>query len=165
MFNELSDKLTSEKFELENDIKCLNDWVKLTGANGLQNRLIAAPFSQLKDDMTDYLTKFFKDDVAAAFNVSEKNNSFSFGITRDSKYVEYASLSSGEKCLFTLAMMNCLLKCSGCDLQVIIVDDLLDHLDGDNATQLFDLISSQHGVQYILAGVQPCATASIIQEV
>ena len=165
MFNELSDKLTSEKFELENDIKCLNDWVKLTGANGLQNRLIAAPFSQLKDDMTDYLTKFFKDDVAAAFNLSEKNNSFSFGITRDGKYVEYASLSSGEKCLFTLAMMNCLLKCSGCDLQVIIVDDLLDHLDGDNASQLFDLISSQHGVQYILAGVQPCATASIIQEV
>lgn len=132
-YNELTEKLTKEKYKLQRQLTLLQLWVKLTGVNGLQSRLMNEPFEELADSVSSYLKRFFKDDsITAKFRLSEKVNSFDFGIT--TPYTNYRSfdlLSSGEKCLYTLALLLSVVELSTAPLKMIMVDDLLDHLDSE----------------------------------
>ena len=156
-YNELTDKLTADKYRCENNIQAYKLWDKLTGANGLQSTLMTQPFVDLAAKMDEYLHVMFNDStVTTKFNLSEKSNSFSFGLERNGKYIPFDLLSSGEKCLYTIALMMCLTSTSKSMLKLILVDDLLDHLDDGNAKSLFESLYKVKDIQFILAGVQKC---------
>ena len=74
-------------------------------------------------------TMYGSDSLRAKFNISAKANSFSFGLIREDKYIAYDQLSSGEKCLYTLALMICIADNSKCPLKLLLCDDMFDHLD------------------------------------
>lgn len=165
-YDELTNKVTKEKFKLELQLEVLKEWIKLTGPNGLQTSLTNKPFESLSDDMDKYLSEMFANDlIKSKFNLSEKANSFSFGIIRDSKYVEFDCLSSGEKCLYTLAMMMCLIERSDSSLKLILIDDMLDHLDETTAARFFDTLNTKDNIQFIFAGVKECNVPEICMEV
>ena len=65
-------------------------------------------------------------------------------------------LSSGEKCIYTLALMMSIVQRCNSPLNVIMIDDLLDHLDDENAKMMFDSLSKIEEEQFILAGVKEC---------
>lgn len=156
-YNQLIDKLTAEKYKIENTLEILKVWTKLTDANGLQSTAMIKPFENLAASMDKYLHKMFnRTDISAKFNLSEKANSFSFGLVRDDKYIEFDMLSSGEQCMYTLALMMCIVASAKSPLKVILIDDLLDHLDDTNATKLFESLYKIKDIQIILAGVKEC---------
>lgn len=155
-YDELMQTVTKDKFAIENEIEILKFWIKRTDANGLQTEMMDSPFLELADNISSYLTDLFGEPTKAMFNLQTKANSFSFGVDRAGKYIEYDYLSSGEKCLFSLALMLCLLARSNASLKVMLVDDILDHLDGQNAENLFKTLSSNSDVQFIMAGVKDC---------
>lgn len=162
-YEELSDKLTAEKFEAELRLEVYKKWEKLTAPAGeLQAKLSEKPFRDMENDMTEYLKKTFgSDDVKMKFNLSEKANTFSFGIERSDKYIPFDLLSSGEKCLYTFALMICLTLRSNSKLKLILVDDLLDHLDDDKAAALFKSLYNVKDIQLILAGVKACTDKNL----
>lgn len=158
-YNQLIDKLTAEKYKIENTLEVIKIWTKLTDANGLQTAAMVAPFEKLASSMDTYLHKMFnRKDISVKFNLSEKANSFSFGLMRDDKYIEFDMLSSGEKCMYTLALMMCIISTSKSPLKVIMIDDSLDHLDDTNACKLFDALYKVKDIQIILAGVKECTS-------
>lgn len=156
-YNELTDTLTKEKYQTEQDIEILKDWIKLTDVNGLQSKVMDKPFEGLADKMTTYLKKFFVDDsIKAKFYLSEKANSFSFGIFRDNIYISFDQLSGGEQCLYTLALLTSIVDTDDINMPLVLVDDLLDHLDRPRIDALFEALYGLDSVQIILAGVQEC---------
>jgi len=159
-YNELADKLTADKFKIESTLEALKIWIKLTDANGMQTTMMAGPFDALAEDMDKYLHIMFgTDGVSTHFHLSEKANSFSFGLKKASeggKYVPYDLLSSGEKCLYALAMMLCITAKSSSPLKVVLIDDILDHLDNSNAKAMFESLYNVQDIQFILAGVKEC---------
>lgn len=159
-YEELTDKLANEKYTIEQNIEILKVWCKLTDVNGLQSKLMKAPFDNLADKMSEYICRFFESTgrfKSAAFMLTEKANSFSFGVTDSTgTYIEFDLLSSGEKCLYTLAMLLCIVEVSDSPLKLIMIDDLLDHLDTDRIKDCFKTLYANRGVQILLAGVQPC---------
>lgn len=156
-YDQLVETLTKDKFAVDNDIEVIKAWIKLTDANGLQNSLMSLPFEELTADMTKYVRKLYRrDDIQTKFILSEKPNSFSFGLTINDSYIPFNLLSSGEKCIFTLAMMLCLVSRSNGSLKLVMIDDLLDHLDDAKAEMLFQSIAEIDDVQIILAGVKNC---------
>lgn len=165
-YEQLTDGLTKDKYRIEQTIEVLKAWIKLTDVNGMQSMLMKAPFEHLSDSITEKLSTLFDaDDISAAFNIEEKANSFSFGIVRDGDYVEYDMISSGEKCLFTLALIMSLVELSDAKLKLLLVDDILDHLDSEKIQNVFQTLYDSNGVQIILAGVQQCkhpASESIV---
>lgn len=160
-YEELSDKIVADKFKLENDLEVYKIWAKATDANGMQTELMNKPFQDLAEDMSKYLSQMFNGEVVANFNLSAKANSFSFGLLRGKSYIEFDYLSSGEKALFTLALILCILNRSGSKVKTILIDDILDHLDTENASYLFSALKNVKDVQFILAGVKECNDASI----
>lgn len=159
-YEELTDKLANEKYTVEQNIEILKVWCKLTDVNGLQSKLMKAPFDNLADKMSEYICKFFDGTgrfKSAAFMLTEKANSFSFGVTDSTgTYIEFDLLSSGEKCLYTLAMLLCIVEVSDSPLKLIMIDDLLDHLDTARIKDCFKTLYSIRDIQILLAGVQPC---------
>lgn len=154
-YNKLIDKFTKDKFERQSELEALKIWVKLTDANGLQTELMNSVFEEFESKLTETLRSMFSDEaVTAKFNLISKANSFSFGIVRGSQYVKYDLLSSGEKCLYMAAMLVTLLKESETSLKLIMIDDLLDHLDDVNADKFFSAAESIKDIQFILAGVK-----------
>lgn len=164
-YEALVDKVTADKFNLENELEILKLWVKLTDANGLQSSMMNKPFEDLSENMSKYLSDMFNAPIEAKFNLVSKANSFSFGLSRDGQYIEFDYLSSGERCLFTLALILCILDRSGSQIRTIIIDDILDHLDSDNAEHLFKALQGVKDVQFILAGVKECKDKKICQSV
>lgn len=165
-YKALQDNVAKEKYEAELQLSHVKEWIKVTGPNGLQSTLMDKPFELLTEQLTKYLRILFNDkSIEAKFNLVNKANSFSFGVNRDKTYIEYDLLSSGEKCLYTLAMMICLIEDSNSSLKMILVDDLLDHLDDDNGSQIFEALASIKDIQFILAGVKPCNMKKICKEV
>lgn len=160
-FDELTEQVTKDKFKKENELEVLKIWDKLTGANGLQTELMNKPFENLATEMSDYLTQMFGQETKAQFNLAEKANSFSFGLIRDDAYIEFDYLSSGERCLFTLALIMCILNKSKSQVRTILIDDILDHLDAENSEHLFESLSKIDNIQFILAGVKECKDTSI----
>lgn len=164
-FDELMEQVTKDKYEAENSLEVLKIWDKTTGANGLQTDLMNKPFQDLASEMSTYLSKMFGSETTANFNLSAKANSFSFGVIRDDSYIEFDYLSSGERCLFTLALIMCILNRSNSSIQTILIDDILDHLDEDNATHLFDTLKTIDSIQFIMAGVKECKHADICKNI
>ena len=163
-FNELNNTITKEKYKSENAVEVLKVWVNSTGANGLQTYMMQKPFELLAADMSAYLSSMFGQDTKASFHLEEKANSFSFGILRNDSYIEFDLLSSGEKCLFTIALMMCLIHKSSTDLKLILADDILDHLDAENAERFFSGVQNSD-IQFVMAGVKECNDTSICVEV
>lgn len=164
-YDELTETITTDKFNLENNLEVLKVWIKLTDANGLQTELMTKPFLGLADEMTKYLVKMFKNyPVSAQFNLSSKANSFSFGLQHeDGKYVEFDCLSAGERCLFMLALMICLVNKSDPEFKTILIDDLVDHLDDVNAASVFASLSNIDDIQFVIAGVKEAEGEGIVK--
>lgn len=153
-YNQLIETLTQQKYQIELDIECVKAWAKLTDANGMQSQMMSNPFEKFAESIDEYLKYTMGEDIHAAFYIVEKANSFSFGITRNGDYVPFDLLSSGEKCLYTLALMMAInVNCTDY-ISVIMVDDLLDHLDDDNIDKLFDSLVEVPNTQFIFAGVK-----------
>lgn len=160
-YNSLVDTFTAQKFDIQQSIEALKVWIKLTGENGLQTQFMGDPFADLSDNLSVYLSAMFDEpNLKAHFNLSTKVNSFSFGIDRNGSYIPFDMLSSGEKCMYTLALLTCLTDTSNAHLKLIMIDDLFDHLDDENIENVFKGIQSISGIQYIFAGVKPCKAAS-----
>ena len=156
-YEELTDKLTNDKYRLEQNIEILKAWIKLTDVNGMQSEIMKLPFKNLATDITIKLRALFdNEDITASFNLEERANSFSFGIIRNGQYIEYDMLSSGEKCLYTLALTMSLIEMSDASLKLLLVDDLLDHLDQSKIAAAFETLYKCTNIQIILAGVQQC---------
>ena len=156
-YEELTDKLTNDKYRLEQNIEILKAWIKLTDVNGMQSEIMEKPFLDLAYYITSWIRVLFgTNSIDAKFNIEERANSFSFGIARNGQYVEFDMLSSGEKCLYTLALTLALAEMSKSELKLLLVDDLLDHLDKSKISQVFATLYSVTSVQIILAGVQEC---------
>lgn len=154
-YNELIDKLTADKFRIESEIDAYKVWIKLTGVNGLQvDDSSTAAFTNLAEGIDKYIKAVFGSDINSKFNLEAKANSFNFGIERDGKYIPFNLLSSGEKCIYTLALMLNIVEKSESKLNFIIVDDLLDHLDDDNINTMFESLKDASDVQMIFAGVK-----------
>lgn len=153
-YQELSSKILSDRMYSESLLEYYKCWEKLTGINGMQSgESAASPFVDFSESITEILKHVF-DDATAEFNISTKANSFSFGINRGGRYIPYDLLSSGEKCMYALSLMICIVRQSKCPLKLILVDDLFDHLDPANMTKLFDCLKSIEDVQFVFAGVQ-----------
>lgn len=153
-YQNLIDTLTREKFDLSVQIDIYKSWIDLTGVNGLQTS-VATPFEHLSSIMTPQIKSIFGDTSDVSFIIDTKSNGFSMGITRDGEYIPYNLLSSGEKCIFTLALMLGIVSISPGELKVILVDDLFDHLDDDNISKVFDILDTiKFNVQMIFAGVK-----------
>lgn len=154
-YNELIDNFTKDKYKLELERQVLKVWIATTGPNGLQSELMSNPLGNFETTFNTYIRKMFKEpDVKCAFNVSGKANSFSFGLSRNDKYIPYSNLSSGEKCMYILAFMTCIVEHSLSDIKAVIVDDMIDHLDDENAEFVMTSLDSYPDCQYILAGVK-----------
>lgn len=159
-YNQLVDTFTQQKYRIQQSLEALKLWIKHTGENGLQTKFMGDPFLDLAKDLSTYLRSMFSDDsIIAHFELSSKANSFSFGIDRGGVYIPFDSLSSGEKCMYTIALLTCLVCRSSDGIKLILLDDLLDHLDEDSIENVFRGIQSVSGVQYAFAGVKPCKSA------
>lgn len=160
-YNSLVDTFTAQKFDIQQSIEALKVWIKLTGENGLQTQFMGDPFADMSENLSGYLSAMFDEpNLKAHFNLSTKVNSFSFGIDRNGSYIPFDMLSSGEKCMYTLALLTCLTDNSNAQLKLIMIDDLFDHLDDENIENVFKGIQSISGIQYIFAGVKSCKAAS-----
>lgn len=154
-YNSVIESLTKSKFEADTALSLYKSWVNLTGVNGLQSGVgDDNPFAILEGAMKDRIHLLFGDDVSPRFNVESKANSFSFGIVRGLNYIPYDLLSSGEKCMYALALMMSIVDDSKSSLKLIMVDDLFDHLDDNNIKTLFDSLYSVKDIQMIFAGVK-----------
>ena len=129
-------------------------WAKYTDANNLQTKVAMEPFAELEVKVDNYLTTLFHEDVKFRTELSTKANSFSFGIIRNNTYIPYELLSSGEKTLVAFSVMLYVASATTGKLKLVMVDDMLDHLDSENVYTLFDRLSEISGVQIITAGVK-----------
>lgn len=157
-YEALQGKMTADMYTTQQIIEMLKCWIKVTDVNGLQSIMMTSPFFELSHYMTEDIRALFgSNDYAANFNLSEKANSFNFGISKaDGTYVPYSLLSSGEKCLFVFALFSSLLRSTQAPLSMILVDDLLDHLDDTRIQSLFEYLRNNDTLQVIIAGVKPC---------
>lgn len=159
-YNETIDKLTKLKYETELQGTALSLWVKKTDINGLQTTLMQEPFENLAATLTEYLNKMYgNSELKAHFNVSTKANSFSFGLIKNNIYIPYDLLSSGEKCLYTLALMMYMVKQFESPLKLLLCDDMFDHLDNQAIENTFIALKQIKDIQFIFAGVKNCANA------
>lgn len=156
-YADMHDKTLSDKYAVEMSVEVLKIFDKLMGPNGIASDKAAQKFNELALDMESTLSKIYGYPVNVDFDISDKANSFSFGITRDGKYVSYDMLSSGEKCLFTLTMLREFINRLNPDLKILVVDDLFDHLDTENLEKLTNYLLCENSIQCIVAGVVPCS--------
>lgn len=155
-YEALMNTLTADKIQIELDLDMYKAWEKLTGINGLQTKLMNQPFADFSTKMTKYIQKFYdREDISAGFCLVEKANSFSFGLIRDGKYIPYDLLSSGEKCMYMLSLILTINDESKSEFKIVLVDDLLDHLDAENIYNTFITLYNSTSSQIIVAGVQP----------
>lgn len=149
--------LTKDKYTFQEKYDVLNAWVKLTDSNGLQSTLSSGGFDVLEFNLSKEVERVFGEGTKCKFNVTNKANSFSFGIVRNDTYIPYNLLSTGEKTLFAFALMLYVAQNSGSDLKVVMMDDFFDHLDSDRFASLMDAVKCDLGdVQIVMAGVVPC---------
>lgn len=162
-YNATIEDLTRMKYEGELQNTALAAWIKKTDTNGLQTELMQGPFNELANTMTDYIRQMYNNDsLTAHFNVESKANSFSFGLIRDGVYIPYDMLSSGEKCLYTLSLMICIVRANASPLKIMLCDDMFDHLDSTAIESTFAALKQVSDIQFIFAGVKSCNNAADI---
>ena len=163
-YNDTIDNITKLKYDAELHNTALSCWVKKTDTNGLQTTLMQQPFENLAALMTTYIQQMYgNSDIKAHFNISTKANSFSFGLIRDNIYIPYDMLSSGEKCLYTLALMICIIHNNKSPLKVLLCDDMFDHLDSETIENTFSTLKGITDTQFIFAGVKDCNSAADVK--
>ena len=151
------ESLTRDKYTFQEKYDILNSWVKLTDSNGLQSTLSCGGFETLETNLSKEVERVFGAGTKCKFNVTNKANSFSFGIVRNDTYIPYNLLSTGEKTLFAFALMLYVAQNSGSELKVVMMDDFFDHLDSERFASLMEAVKSDlEDVQIIMAGVVPC---------
>lgn len=156
------DRMTSEKYVLQEKVDVLNAWVKLTSANGLQTTLSGGGFSELESNLNEYIQKVFGPEFSCKFNVTSKANSFSFGVTKGGKYIPYSYLSTGEKTLYTFCLMLYIAQHGNSKVKVIMMDDFFDHLDKEKFNVLLDAMTKyRDDVQIVMAGVAECTSNDV----
>lgn len=152
-YNTCIKSFESMKYKLEIEMQVIKLWINHTSESGLQSNYMTDPLNNIIEELNEYLVTLFNDNtISAYFNVESKSNSFSFGVQRDGVYIPYDLLSSGEKCMYLVAFISYLASTS--PVNVVLVDDLFDHLDRPNLKFIIDGMKSISSVQYIIAGVQ-----------
>lgn len=152
-YNTCIKSFESMKYKLEIEMQVIKLWINHTSESGLQSNYMTDPLNNIIEELNKYLVTLFNDNtISAYFNVESKSNSFSFGVQRDGVYIPYDLLSSGEKCMYLVAFISYLASTS--PVNVVLVDDLFDHLDTPNLKFIIDGMKSISSVQYIIAGVQ-----------
>ena len=152
-YNNTIKSFESMKYKLEIEMQVIKLWINHTSESGLQSNYMTDPLNNIIEELNKYLVTLFNDNsISAYFNVESKSNSFSFGIQRDGVYIPYDLLSSGEKCMYLVTFISYLASTS--PVNVVLVDDLFDHLDKPNLKFIIDGMKSISSVQYIIAGVQ-----------
>ena len=152
-YSAVMESLAKDKLVAESELKIYKAWVNLTGVNGLQTSAGGNPFEVLQTEMDKKLKAMFGSKVKSQFILLEKANSFSFGLIRNDEYVPYKLLSSGEKCRFAITMMASLVSLSDTAAKIVIVDDMIDHLDKEGVKLLFESLSALPDIQFIFAAV------------
>lgn len=158
---DLVESMMLEKYKLQEKLDILNAWVKLTGANGLQTKLSSKGFTDLEQKLTPYVQELFGSLYTCKFNVSQKANSFSFGLEKRSKlglstYIPYNLLSTGEKTVYAYMLMKYIADNSNSLLKLVMMDDFFDHLDKQRFASLLHTMSNSSTCQVIMAGVVDC---------
>lgn len=155
-YNNLIESLTSNKYKLEQDMEFIKRLVKITDVNNLQTEVTRKQFDEIADKLTDYISPLLTTEnrhATVVFNITNKANGFDIGIKDDTNdFISYNTLSSGEKCLFAIGLMSYIIEESDCPLKLMLIDDILDHLDAENIRQVFNYIDELN-VQVISAGV------------
>lgn len=150
-------EITSKKYKAENELEALKILIKRTDANNMQTEIAELPFAEFTKKMNEIVPSLFGEDVKFKLNLESKANSFSLGIEKSTytgdTYIPYYLMSSGEKTLLAFAIMSYIVQMSSSDLKLVMIDDMLDHLDDVNITSLFDKFSEAN-IQIINAGVK-----------
>lgn len=150
-YNELKEKIDKDMTICDFTVKALNSLQTRFGSNGLQQEVMERPFEKLIDSITTYLQKTFgTKSIKAYFELSEKSNSFEFGFIRNDAKVPFEVLSSGEKCVYMLALQSSLIDKST-DLKLIILDDVFDHVDTHNIERCIKAAKKFKNIQYVFA--------------
>ena len=156
-YTKKSDELSNVKMKLDYELSILDRLIKRTGVNDLQTKLVTEPFEHLASDIEEFSHNYCFKDGKLAFNVSTKANSFSFGLDRDGSFVPYDNLSSGERARFSIMMQLFMIQRLNSKCNVLVIDDNFDHVDDDNFHDLMEdigIYSSEHSIQFVLAGVR-----------
>lgn len=158
-YSELSDTIMKDKMLAETRAEVLKVLAKLTDVNGMQTSIMERPFIEFSDEISEIYSEIMNDESKFVFNLESKANSFGFGIIRDGKYIGFDYLSSGEKSLVTLSLLVGIVLKSNAKLKILLIDDMLDHLDAERSALCFDALyklCEAHDIQIIAAGVIPC---------
>lgn len=156
---EANKKYESVKSQIDRDMLIADMTVKsLTvlktrfGQNGLQQDVMMKPFEDVIETISLYLQKTFNSKkISAYFTLSEKSNSFEFGLIKDKGVqIPFETLSSGEKCVYMLALQSSLVDKSN-GLKVIILDDVFDHVDVGNIKRCVNAARKFKSIQYMFA--------------
>lgn len=160
-YEEFISSIEANKYLYEQQIQCCKVWDKLTGPNGKSSELAVKPFEDFEVKLTEYLKKVFPSTFSAKFNISDKANSFEFGVMNNDKFISFEALSSGEKCAYMICLLSCIVERSNAKWKCIILDDVFDHLDDERMEQVFSVINIfSKSIQFILASVKnPCKSA------
>ena len=67
--------------------------------------------------------------------------------------------------MYTLALMMGLVESSDSKLKLVMVDDLMDHLDDSNIQNLFDSLAKVPDIQMIFAGVKSVSGSFVVEVV
>lgn len=153
-YKSMMDILLKDKAKSEQNLEIAKALAKLTDVNGMQSEYAASqfsPFKLLQDKMQPLLNILF-DGAIPEFNISAKANTFSFGMIYKGTYLSYQQLSSGEKCMYVIALLVAILDINN-GTKILILDDIFDHLDIVNLDKVFSQLPKLSDVQIISAGV------------
>lgn len=146
--------IQESKMKAKLQLDFLKDVEKATSENGLQSDLMQKPFEELTKSMKSLYQSLGTDLGDPKFILTKEANSFRFGLKRD-KFIPFNLLSSGEKCLFVIVLLSAIANISTAKWKLVMVDDLLDHLDSNNFQTVINNISKLNSeIQYIFAGVK-----------
>ena len=151
---ELRKSMTADKYRLSLQQDILKRLVQYTDASHWQLDIVQCKFMDMQQLMNDLYTKIGSV-VQTTFHIVDKANSFYMGIVRDDREIPYDLMSSGEKGVFAIIMMIACMQYKNNVLPIIVIDDMLDHMDSENFSKIFKLLSTDLGLQCILAGVLP----------
>lgn len=158
-YQSLIDKTVKEKYQLEEKISILKKWEKLTSENGMQTDYAKNQFESLESDLGKQIEKTFQDGSKCRIKVSNKSNSFSFGVDRNGSYIPYSLLSTGEQALYAFSLMLYMCKKSSAQLKIVLMDDFFDHLDSNRFDRIMQCVSTDlENVQIVMAGVNSCSS-------
>ncbi len=151
-----SESMENQKIQSKIRLDLLKELDKLTGQNGLQAKLGKAAVTDFLDSLSKTASLFYKNSDYYIDVENEKSNSFDFGIVKDGNKISYDTLSSGEQCVYMVALLSAILKLTT-TCKLLLIDDVFDHLDEEKIKTVIKFAESQSDIQYIFAGYQTIA--------